>query len=62
MRETIIVAGRTLYAYAGFRHAAQNHLLDADHNSDDRGRFRTVGWAGVAGYKGGTNFFPPALN
>ena len=38
---------------AGFRHAAQNHLLDADHNSDDRGRFRTDGWAGVTGCKGG---------
>ena len=34
---------------AVFRHAAQNHLLDADHNSDDRGRFRTDGYAGVTG-------------
>jgi hypothetical protein len=43
-----------------FRHAAQNHLLDADHNSDDRDRFRTDRYAGVTGYKGRTNFFPSA--
>jgi hypothetical protein len=41
-----------------FRHGAQNHLLDADHNSDHRGRFRTDGCAGVTGYKERTNFFP----
>ena len=45
MRETIIVTGS--WRNAGFRHAAQNHPVDADHNSDDGGRFRTDGWAGV---------------